>query len=286
MKNIMLLYDPKSDGAEFAWGAWTAELPLENLASRRLHEVSRSVDAAPDSTRFTVALPAAETLRAVVLGPMNVSMAYRCRVRAYTDPWFEPPVYDGDWYAPFDGAGGGALGLEWEDPYFWLGNKPYEDAERGVWLVHILPEAVTAQWWSIEIEDPDNVDGFIEAGRLFLARSYIPSLNYSYSGNGLRFRNNSRAVALLSGGKQVRRRVNPRQFAFAFDYLPEAEGFSDLYRLMRLVGFDRECFVIPDPEDTAHMQERAFLGRMEEMDAISQAVLGCVGTTMQIEEII
>lgn len=286
MGNIILLYEPKSDDATFSWGNWTPELPLENLANTNLKRVARSIGIAPEATRMRVALTQSETFRVIVLGPINADLAYLARIRAYTTDAFDVLAYDSDWFAPFDGAGGGSLGLEWEDPDFWLGNKPFEDAERGAWLIHIMPAEVTAQFWSIEIDNPGNPIGHIEAGRLFMGTAWQPSLNYTFSGNGLRFRNNTRSLTTLSGGKRKRRRINPRQFVFAFDYLPEAEGYEHAYRLMQVAGFDGECFVIPDPDDIAHMQRRSFLGQIEEMDALTQAAYGCVGTGMQIEEII
>ena len=285
MGTLVLLYEPKSDAADFSWGQWTAGLPLPNLANRRLRKVARSVSADTDDTRFRVTLPAGQTFRVIVLGPMNVTTAYQYRIRSYTDG-FAAVVYDSDWVKPFEGSGGGPLDREWEDPFFWLGIEPYDDPDRGIWLIHILPEPVTGRLWSVEIDDRYNTDGYIEIGRLFMPAAWTPSINYALGNNGLGLRNNALSSAALSGSKQFWRRLNPRQFRFTLDYLPEAEAFGEAYRFMQRVGFDGEVFVIPDPDDAANIQKRSFLGTVMEMDALSQAVFGHASAGFQIEEII
>lgn len=285
MGSLLLLYEPKSDAAAFSWGQWTAGLPLSNLASQRLRKVARSLNADPEATRFRVTLPASQSFRALVLGPMNVTTAYQYRIRSYSEG-FAAVVYDSDWIKPFEGSGGGPLDREWEDPFFWMGIEPYDDPDRGIWLIHIFPEATEGRLWSVEIDDQYNTDGYIEIGRLFMPSAWAPSINYALGNNGLGFRNNALSSAALSGAKQFWRRLNPRQFRCVLDQLSDAEAYGSAYRFMQRVGFDGEVFVIPDPDDATNIQKRSFLGTVLEMDPLSQAVLGCAGAGFQIEEII
>lgn len=285
MGTLLLLYEPKSDAAAFSWGEWTAGLPLANLANQRLRKVARSVSSDPEDTRFRVTLPATQSFRAIALGPMNVTTAYQYRIRSYAEG-FSTVVYDSDWIKPFEGSGGGPLDREWEDPFFWLGIEPYDDPDRGIWLIHIFPGPIEGRLWSVEIDDQYNTDRFIEIGRLFMPSAWSPSINYSYSNNGLGFRNNALSSSALSGSKQFWRRINPRQFRCTLDLLPETEGYGDAYRFMQRVGFDGEVFVIPDPDDATNIQKRSFLGTVQEMDPLSQAFFGHVGTGFNIEEII
>lgn len=284
MGRMLLLYEPKSDAAALSWGAWSSGLPLANITDERLRRVARSVDADPASTRFRVALPAEQSFRAVVLAGLNVTPGYKYRVRAYDDAAFTAMTYDSDWVSPFEGTSGGPLELEWEHPYFWLGIVPFDDPDRGINLIHVFETATDGQYWSFEIEDPYNPDGFIEVGRLFMPSTWAPSINYDYGSNGLGFINNSMSAATLSGSKAFWRRVNPRVFRFTIPMLDEAEAYGEAYRLMQVAGFDGEVFVIPDPDDTLNIQQRSFLGTMSEMDQLTQAVFGRVGVGFQIEE--
>lgn len=285
MANIILLYEPKSDSAALTGGSWTAGLPLSNMADSRLWRVARSASALKASTQFRVTFSAVESFKAVVLGPMNVTTAYKYRITTYTTSAFSGAVNDTGWVNPFGGTGGDALDLEWEDPNFWLGVVPFDDEERGVYLIHVYASSVASQYWKIELDDETNSDGHIDIGRLFMAKSIEPTVNYAPAGNGLTFENNSLSVTTLSGGVEWRRRVNPRLFRFAIDKIGEAEAYSKFYPFMRSVGFDEEVFVIPDPDDTTNIQQRSFLGTVNSMDPLAQDI-DTVGMGFEIREIV
>lgn len=287
MGSILLNFNPKSDAAVLSGGDWRTTLPLANLTQPRLSRVARSTDTELTSTLFNVALPQEETFEVLILGPMNTTSGYQYRIRSWPDGTFTgTPDSDTDWIKPFEGSSGDPLELEWEDPNFWLGIIPFDDDERGVFLIHVFDAPVTGQFWSFELDDQFNPDGYIQISRLFMPETWAPSLNYGYNGNGLTFRDNTLAARTLSGSTARWRRLNPRVFRFAFDALPQDEGYADAYPFMRVAGYDGEVFVIPDPDDTAHIQKRSYLGTVTRMDGLSQAMYGLIGTGFEIEEII
>lgn len=266
---MILLYEPKSDDATLSWGSWSSGLPLANLKDQQLGRVARSASTANSSTRLRVALAAAEALKALAVARTTLTPAFRYRVRSYASDAFSGAVHDSGWQTPFGGVATDA----WDDP------------ERGVDVVHVFAGPVTARYWSIEFDDTNNPAGFVDFGRLFMARAWQPSTNYDYGSNGLRFQNNGFSAQTLGGGKSFWGRMAPRIFRFAIPSLAEAEAFGDGYRIMQVAGFDGEVFVIPDPEDGAQtMRKRAFLGTLTEMDAISQAMFGRASVGLQIEE--
>jgi hypothetical protein len=54
---------------------------------------------------------------------------------------------------------------------------------------------------------------------------------------------------------------------------------------MQMTGYDKEVFVIMDPDNAADLQRRSMFGRITQMDAIQQAVFGGIAVGYQIEEI-
>lgn len=284
---MLLLYKPKSDTATLSGGGWEVLLPLAHLKDQRLWRTAQSVDTDPANTKFDIALARTERLRALAMGPMNVTAAYGYRIRAWGDAGHTTLVADSGLVEPFGADALPPEELEWEDPWFWLGIEPFDDEERGVWLIHVFAADVVARYWTIELFDEGNADGFVEAGRLFMAETLEPSINYSYDGNSLGFRDNALKAKTLSGGTEVKRRTNPRYFRFSIPILPEDEIYDEVYRYLRTAGFDGEVFVIPDPDAGAReMQRRSFLGRMTAMDALSQTVFQHAGFGAEIEEII
>lgn len=284
MANILFLYDCQSDKGVLSGGSWQPALPLTNLKSERLDRVARSVDLNPASTLIRIDLPAPHDMRALALGPSNLSTGYSRRIRAYSDSGRTDLVHDSGWgrgapQAPFNS-------LNWTDAAFWDGVLPWDDEERGLWLIYIPDAPVVAQYWTIEIDDSANAAGYVQFGRLFMGRHWQPSLNYTYSNNGLSLQDNSVKASTLAGNQTTWRRVNPRLFQCAFDYLPDTELYREAYGFQRSIGFDGQVFVIPDPEDTEFIQRRAFLSRASRMDALSQAVLDHGSTGYEFREVL
>ena len=279
---MLLLFQPKSDTATLSWGSWRAALPLTNLQTDRLSKLARSTDTALESTRLRVTLTSASTFMAVVLAATNVTTAVKWRIRSYTDDTFATPDFDSDWIEPFVGL---AEDLEWGDPNWWLQLLPFDDDERRINLIHVFDTAPTArQHWSFEIDDTTNPAGVIDIGRLFMPLAWEPSINYGYGDNGLTFQDNTLRSTTLGGSEDAWRRINPRVFRFGIDYLPETEAYQKAYPLMRTAGFNGEVFVVPDKDDDQFMQQRSFLGRISQMDGISQVAFQLAGVGFEIKE--
>jgi hypothetical protein len=277
-ENIILIYGSYSDVGVLSGGGWQPTQPLSNLQRRGIHRVARSLDVQPSNTLFNVQLAGPATLKALCLGPGNISTGHAYRITA-----------DG-----VDVTGGWVLGAaraEWntltfEDPAYWTGVPAWDDPERGMWIIHVFEAPVTAMNWLIEVDDQANSDGFLQFARLVMGRYWQPSINYGYGSNGLSFKDASFESMSLAGSKRFWRRTNPRMFRFGFDYIPEAELFDAGYEFQRIVGYDGEVFVIPDPADALNRQKRSFLATANTMDPLSQAAFGFGSTAFELEEVI
>lgn len=281
MGNLLLLYDNQAD-IGFVTGP-ASTLPLSNLQNSELARVWRSVDTDPVNTTFNVTLPEPTALRAVILSRTNATTAARTRYRAYGDSDRTLLVYDSGWLqfatrAPFGSLPWGALNL-------WTGFVAQDDPDRPPDLVHLLPSAgVSQRFWTIEIDDSENPNGFFEASRLLMSRAFAPSINYGYGRNSLAFEDNTVRRPILSGGETALRRINPRVTSFGIDYLPDEEAFGSFYDAWRRSGFDRDVYFIPDSEMTGlDLQRRAFLATISQADPIVQAAFGhsSVGVTVK-----
>lgn len=293
----MVLYNSKSDNGVFSGGGWRSTLPLSNLVDPKQYRVARSTDTDPANTQFRVTLNTLAQFKALIVGPSNLTTAVEYRIRCYNNGTFNigtadaSPygysglIYDSGWQKPFEGSGGGPLDREWEDPWFWLGIEPFEDEDRGIVLIHILPAVIEGQYWTIEIDDFYNPDGYVELSRLFMPDVFQPSINYGYEDNGLAFLDNDLSTSTLAGSVQKLRRFSPRQISFGWKYLPEAEHFSAVYRLMQKAGYSDEVFVIMDPDNAADLQRRSMFGRITQMNPIQQSVYAGISVGYQVGEI-
>lgn len=264
MGTIQLLYGSYAVAGDalITGGSDSGGFPKSNLLSNRMDAIWRSADLTAANTILKIELFEAKTLRTVVLGPTNLTKHYRRRVRAWSDNTYTGvPTYDSGWVEPF------------------AGTDPYLTNERGIWVIHDLGQEVTSSYWTIEILDYGNPDGYIQATLLLMPNHLIPSLNYSPEGASFSFDNNSISSTTFSGDTQVWRKVNPRVFRFQWPFIEEDEAWNAFYEFMDTVGFDDNVFVVPDPDDSEDIiQKRSFLGRISEMDALTHVLEGVSGS--------
>ncbi|CAH1670817.1 MULTISPECIES: hypothetical protein [unclassified Chelatococcus] len=281
---IMLLYNALSDGGAFAagYGSWVTGLPLANLQNNQLFRRARSTNLTLTSTRFRIGFSAPIAQRVFLLGPHNGSGGMQYRIRGYSNSGYSSLIFDTGWI----GRSVSSLTLPWETFNWWLGGAGTEndDPEVRPWIIHVFDDQVAAQYWQVEIDDTGNAAGYFEAGRLFMADWWEPSINYQYGNNGLTFEPNVIRETSASGAEYSERRGPAvRVFSFNLDHLPEAELYSSGYRMMRLAGDDREVFVIPDPAD-AFIQRRSFLGRLRSFGSLSQNTFQRGGASFELKE--
>ncbi len=284
MANAIFVYGNMADSATLSGGDWAPSLPLDNLKTRALHRVARSVDTDPESTVVHIDLAGPVACRAMGIGPTNLTMGYQRRVRAYNDPERTVTIYDSGWIAGATRAPWNTL--DWLNPNYWLGTSSWDDPERGMWIIHVLAAPVLSQYWTVEIDDGINPAGHVDLGRLMIGPCFQPSKNFGYQGNGLSIIDNTLRSGTLAGGEHFHRRVNPRQWQCAWDALPQAELHGAVYDFIRATGYDAEVLLIPDADDAQYLHRRAFLATAKRLDALALAYFRHGSTGFEFREII
>lgn len=267
MSKACFLYNPQSDRAALSGGNWlSGDVALANVQNDRYWRVARSASVDPADTQIRMNLLAPRSVRGFAAVLPNATTGALARLSAFDDDSYAVPSFTTGW------LDGGELGATWRDDE----RSPIISADFGA--------EITARYWLLEIDDADNPAGHLDIGRAFLGGALSPSFNYGYDSNGLSFKNNALSATTLSGGALYWRRINPRLWNCAFQYLPEPELFGSVYEFLRFVGFDREIFVMPDPDDRAHAQARQFFATLTQMDALTQAVWGRGNFGFGVEE--
>lgn len=286
MGTLTVLWNNGADSANVTGGAWTTALPLTNLLASNLTKVARTVDAQLASTQFKVEMADAIQIKAIVVGPTNLTTNYQYRISWYSDELFTSLVDTTGWITPFGDILTDPFDIPWEASYFWDAVAPFDDKDRGIWVIHVFSSPIVTLYIKVELDDQLNPDGYIQAGRLFIGSSWAPSLNYTPDNNGLSFRNANIESSTLRGGKHYWRRINPRSWTCSISMLPELEVYTSAYNLVQQAGYDKEVFIIPDPEDSTNMQRRAFLATITQADPISQALVSRASFGFTVEEIV
>jgi hypothetical protein len=177
--------------------------------------------------------------------------------------------------------------LEWEDDNFWLGTLS-QQARAGYQSPYILrlPSVQTMRYWRVEISDAGNSDGYIQIGRLFMARGWTPSVNYAYGGS-LGYQDPTPVETSLSGAEYFDIRSKFRVMNFDLEYISDTEAYSYALDLQRLAGISGEVLVMPDGgEDLGQQPLRSFVGRLRQIGAVTQPKPTAYSVKFEVKELL
>lgn len=267
MANTLLAFDNQADTAVLSGGSWVPSLPLTNLQNEVQGRVARSTDASESSTWFDVDMQRLRMVRAIAIPAHNLSLQSAFRIRGGSDPDFTTNAFDSGetdvWPTiyPFGTVPFGADN--------WWGGKPTERDRRGLnpTLVYLLPQSTNVRLIRVEFFDEGNADGYVQAGRLFIADGWQPSINVTVGNLGHSWEDPSLITPAISGTEYKDRRAKRRVARFAFEFLTEAEAMQ-AFDIMRVCGTTEEVLYIHDPDDTTHSLRRRWLGRLRQLSAV------------------
>lgn len=175
--------------------------------------------------------------------------------------------------------------LEWEDDNWWSGKYTLEEIAGYIhtWT-HILPKAMLARTIRVELSDPLNSAGYVQAGRLFVGSVWQPKLNMIY-GAGIGWETDTSVQKARSGAEYFDERAPYRVQRFTLDAMSEDEAFSRAFELQRRAGISREILFIHDPDDTVHALRRRFLGRLRQLSLIEYPNPGANSAAFELKEL-
>ena len=164
--------------------------------------------------------------------------------------------------------------------------NPTVAAEYTISAFDILDSTVQARYLRIDISDPDNADGYLQAGRLLAGPAYRPSINYA---NGVEFEfvDESRVTKSRGGQTFVDEVERFRRIRFDLINLPENEIFQNVFnQIDRLKGIAGDVFIVPQPDKASTWPTQNIYGRITNTDPIVNSSLTYYGRRIEVEELI
>ncbi len=283
-KNIFLAWQNRTDEGTLSGGSWIAALPLTNLQNQQVQKVARSTNATTASTQFSINLGQARAIGVVALVVHNIGVSGKVRITGASNSGFTSPEYQSAWMNVWPSGIIPQELLEWEDDNFWLGTMSAEQrAGYQSPFIHILPTVQTLRYWKVEINDTTNTAGYIQIGRLFMARGWRPDVNYSY-GASLKYNDPSVTETSLSGAEYFDVRSKYRVMNLTLRYMSSTEAYSYALELQRLSGTTAEVLVVPDSDDVAQQPLRSYVGRLRQTQPVTQPELSTYAVSFEIKE--
>ena len=276
MGNLRIIYDNAADRAVLTASSQAGALGPANLQRERKSAVLRSV-----GTTMTIVAtwPAPEIIGGVALPFCNLTPMATIRVRGYVEPGDAVPDFD-------------------------TGAVPAcEYARLGMWDWGALPLGVNAFsygggtygrcWFQmrsvkklvIDLADPDNPAGYIEAARLVTGPYWSPEQNASY-GAGVTPVDTSRPYRNGAGEPKVERGSKYRKLALSLDHMTPFDR-AELWRIVRGNGLSQPLFVslYPDSDDVELEQAHQVYGYLSNLAGITTPYYQAYANNIEIEEL-
>lgn len=245
----------KSDSGTFSAGSWGST--LDNVKNRKLYSVARSTDATAANTKFQIDLGSSLAIKCLSLHAHNLSSAATITLKA--------------------GTTAGA-----SDTLNSTGNNAYSvtfDATRefSTHYAVVIDADVTARYWTVEIIDTSNSDGYVEIGRVGLWQGLEPAINMSwgvvYGINDESETERSLGQDFLYNEKDKKRTAN-----FALDFLTNDER-DEAHELSRVSGRTGEILF--------HVSDQVYnmLGVLERPNALKRKFVNINSTEFEVIEL-
>ncbi len=145
--------------------------------------------------------------------------------------------------------------------------------------------AVSARFVAVDLYDPGNADGFLEAGRLLATKAYQPPRNYQY-GWSVQWAGASRKGRARGGQLYADPAARYRRVTFSVPLLPRDDALGKLYELDRVLGDAKPALFCFDPGDATHLQRLTIYAVQEGVGEIVATHANRYSKRYTIEEIV
>lgn len=276
MKNLRIIYDNAADRAVLTASSQAGALGPVNLQRGGRSSVLRSIGA---TLVITVTWPSPEIVGGVALPFCNLTPGATIRVRGYIEVGQSVPAFDTGVMPACEYA---RLGM-WDWGALPLGLNAY--SYGGGTYARCWFQMRSIRKIVIDLDDPDNPAGYIEAARLVAGAYWSPEQNASY-GAGVTPVDTSIQYRNGAGEQKVERGAMYRKLSLALDHMTPLDR-AELWRIVRGNGLSRPLFIslYPDSDDVELEQTHQVYGRLANLAVITTPSFQAYATNIEIEEL-
>lgn len=255
--------------------------PASRLQDRLLYRVWRSTGT---TETLDIDFGIARIIDVVALLAHNLTQTSTIRVRIGDDPTFAAWHYDSGTVRAWPTlAGFGSL--PW-GVWSWGDLLSTEEAAGYRVGTYVIPDqSQFGRYCRIDLSDPSNPDGFLQAGRLIAAPAYTPAHNINY-GWDIQWRDDSRPSKSLGGQTYVDHVPRYRVVRVSLEMIDEVEAYSNISDYMdRRKGISGDILFIPQPNKPNLYIHEIIYGRQTELRPLSEPSFGGRSREFEIEEL-
>lgn len=270
MSNLRVIYDNAADRATLSSSATAGSLGVSNLVTDIKSAVCRSTTT---SLTITATWPTAETLGAAVFAFTNCTDNATITVSAYTLQGDSTPVYT-DTFVASRGAVTNSRGVN----NFAYGGGVYARA----WFA----QKVTVQKLVITLSDPNNPQGYVEAGRLIVGDYWLPSFGVEQANTSMTVNDSSTQTRTHAGDMYVTVLPRYKKMSLSMPSLDKTDRVP-LWSILYNNGMVKPVFVSVFPNNSDPNMEHAnqMYGRLSTSPSMQSPYYDYLAAKLDVEEI-
>ena len=147
----------------------------------------------------------------------------------------------------------------------------------------VLDQDISARYYLIEIEDPDNTNTYIDLHKLLIGPAWRISTDIGL-GYQIQYQDKSSSVHSRAGQEYVNKVPQYRRFSMDIAGLPRKELYNNMLELDKLLGTGLPILVCIDPEDIANLGNKSIYGSQAYLRAAKEPQVNLMKKPLILEE--
>lgn len=135
-------------------------------------------------------------------------------------------------------------------------------------LIDLFDAAADIRYVSVQIDDEDNADGYVDLNRLVVGSEFQPTNNFNF-GASLGVESTSRRERGRTGKSFYDEQPRYRYWDFTLGTLTSSEAMADVLDFMRVAGIHTQFYAFFDPADTTNWHRTSFLAVLERLSTLT-----------------
>jgi len=280
-----------TESITYSGGSWLSNYPLANIRVLPFARVARSTNDSNASTILYGVLPTSKPLELFMICNDNISINARIKITLYDGDITSSPapneIANSGWLRRYDSV------YDWQSPFASWDSGNFHDRTYSAddlagsprnKIIYIAGGNY-ARSFKLEIDDEDNLDGFVQIGLLEVASAIIldnaPQLGANYG-----FISRTSITEAEGGAKYFERKSKPRVFSGILPYYDRSSALNTFYELFRRNDIDTPFIWYPDIDDVLNENRNAFLARNAGLDLFSRVLTPYDAIPINIEEVL
>ena len=147
----------------------------------------------------------------------------------------------------------------------------------------VLDQDISARYYLIEIEDPDNTNTYIDLHKLLIGPAWRISTDIGL-GYQIQYQDKSSSVHSRAGQEYVNKVPQYRRFSMDIAGLPRKELYNNMLELDKLLGTGLPILVCIDPQDIANLGNKSIYGSQAYLRAAKEPQVNLMKKPLILEE--